>query len=135
MEKLINVRGVEMAQPFDFNAIAKMLSPAEKEVIRLTHIQLDRLIKSTDFILDKKDELPPDTVKWLIERYVKAVSDLECDLQRMWGVPVDKNYHAHWLRSRFCSCPRMDNLDSMNFGRARIISGDCILHGGFPNSN
>lgn len=56
------------------------------------------------------------------------ITDIEFQLQKLWGFPQDKNFHRFWLRPK-CTCPKMDNDDAYPTGYYNI-SGDCPLHGG-----
>jgi hypothetical protein len=60
---------------------------------------------------------------------VLKVRFIECMMQKAWGFSVDENFHTHWMRIPGCTCPRMDNTDIAYYGRGRIISGDCPIHG------
>lgn len=63
-----------------------------------------------------------------LKRWDKACSELEYDLQELWGFPRDSRYHKFWERPR-CCCPQMDCSDAYPTGYY-IINGDCLLHGG-----
>ena len=55
------------------------------------------------------------------------VTELEFELQRLWGFPQDEEFHKYWLSVGSCSCPNMDNMDRLGYGR--IINLGCPLHG------
>ena len=55
------------------------------------------------------------------------VTELEFELQRLWGFPQDKEFHKYWLNIGSCSCPKMDNMDRLGYGR--IINLGCPVHG------
>ena len=65
-----------------------------------------------------------------VETTPKKVEQLEFTMQRLWGFTEDANYHTHWLRIPYCTCPKMDNTDPVYYGRGKIISGGCPVHGG-----
>ena len=55
------------------------------------------------------------------------VTELEFELQRLWGFTQDKEFHKYWLSVGSCSCPKMDNMDRLGYGR--IINLGCPVHG------
>ena len=55
------------------------------------------------------------------------VTELEFELQRLWGFPQDKEFHKYWLNIGSCTCPKMDNMDRLGYGR--IINLGCPVHG------
>ena len=55
------------------------------------------------------------------------VTKLEFELQRLWGFPQDEEFHKYWLNIGNCTCPKMDSLDRLGYGR--IINLDCPVHG------
>lgn len=57
----------------------------------------------------------------------ERVTELEFELQRLWGFPQDKEFHRYWLNIGSCSCPKMDNMDRLGYGR--IINLGCPVHG------
>lgn len=58
---------------------------------------------------------------------VQMIEDIEFILQMLWGFSLDANFHTHWIDIRGCTCPRMDNMERIGFGR--VISSDCPWHG------
>lgn len=64
-----------------------------------------------------------------IKEIAKEVEDIEFKLQENWNFSKDINYHRYWLDVNHCSCPKMDNLDFMYFGRGKIINSNCLIHG------
>jgi len=57
----------------------------------------------------------------------KLVTDIEFELQYLWGFPKDPNFHRFWDRQK-CLCPKMDNDDRYPTGNY-IVAGNCPLHG------
>lgn len=55
------------------------------------------------------------------------VTELEFELQRLWGFPQDKEFHKYWLSVGHCECPPLDNLERL--GHGRIINLGCPVHG------
>jgi hypothetical protein len=52
---------------------------------------------------------------------------IEFGMQQAWNFPINETYHVHGLRNSKCTCPKIDNFESL--GYCRIVSGDCPLHG------
>ena len=57
----------------------------------------------------------------------EQVTDLEFELQRLWNFPQGKEFHKYWLSVGHCSCPPLDNLERLGYGR--IINLNCPIHG------
>ncbi len=51
---------------------------------------------------------------------VQFIEDCEFTLQGLWKFTRDANFHTWWLRTKGCTCPRMDNSDPMNWGSGKI---------------
>jgi hypothetical protein len=105
------------------------LSPALAEQQGLVQEDLDQL-------LDLHSELDD-----LIEEWTRAtntdwqagaaarVEEIEFKMQELWKFDKDARFHTHWLRIPGCTCPKMDNRDMAYYGRGKIISGGCPIHG------
>ena len=59
---------------------------------------------------------------------VQFIEDCEFALQGLWKFTRDANFHTWWLRTKGCTCPRMDNTDPMYFGGGKITVSDCPHH-------
>lgn len=59
---------------------------------------------------------------------VQLIEDCEYTLQGLWKFTRDANFHTWWLRTKGCTCPRMDNTDPMFFGAGKITVSDCPWH-------
>lgn len=57
----------------------------------------------------------------------EQITELEFELQRLWGFPQDKEFHKYWLSVGHCECPPLDNLERLGYGR--IINLGCPVHG------
>ena len=55
------------------------------------------------------------------------VTELEFELQKLWGFSQDKEFHKYWLNVGHCECPPLDNLERL--GHGRIINLGCPVHG------
>ena len=73
--------------------------------------------------------------KLAIKELLEELQAAENNLQAAWGLKTDVKYHTYWMCPKACTCPKMDNMDRLGFGR--IISADCPLHGkkGLENEN
>lgn len=54
------------------------------------------------------------------------LTEIEFELQDLWGFPLDANYHRFWEYPK-CTCPKMDNADW--YPHRSVIQKDCPLHG------
>lgn len=63
----------------------------------------------------------------LLPLLAKELTQIEYDLQELWGFPLDDRFHEWYLMPR-CTCPKTDNLDMRGINR-QIMSCDCIVHG------
>jgi len=57
-----------------------------------------------------------------------VIEGVEYVLQLLWGFPLDRNYHTHWLNVDGCKCPKLDNMDTMGL-EIRFINAECPWHG------
>lgn len=58
-----------------------------------------------------------------------VIEGVEYAMQLLWGFPLDRNYHTHWLNVDGCKCGYWDNMDA--FGTEyRYINAECPWHGG-----
>lgn len=88
------------------------LSQDDIDLLYELHEQLDHVVNN------------PDEYK----NPVSVIERFEFLLQKTWGFEQDSNYHTHWLRIKGCTCPKMDNRDTVYFGR-RVINNSCPHHG------
>jgi len=52
---------------------------------------------------------------------------LNFELQKLWGFPLNFNFHTYWLQVPGCVCPKLDNKDL--FGTPyRNYSSGCPIH-------
>ena len=77
--------------------------------------------------LELFDEMQTETDSGLLLMYNALCDVIEFELQELWKFPQDANYHRFWERPK-CTCPKFDNIDFYPY--RRVISGDCVLHGG-----
>lgn len=115
----------------DFEWLSRILTPEEKgrllnlwDSARFVIDSMDNFIDATA-IVDDDDS----TKREQIARYVKLIETLEFAMQGEWGIRKDANYHTWWLKSRHCTCPKMDNTDPAYFGHGKIINNECPVHG------
>lgn len=55
----------------------------------------------------------------------KQVTQIEYELQELWGFPLDFNYHRHWQHPG-CTCPKLNN--ECRYPHGAIVKQDCPLH-------
>jgi hypothetical protein len=113
----------------DFKKLAKMLTIEQRNHI----ISLYNCIKFTtqmmDAFIDNHEAMISDEdYEAIIANYVKCIEEMEFALQFWWDIPRNANYHTHWLKSKHCACPQMDNTDPVYFGGGKIINCDCPVH-------
>lgn len=80
------------------------------------HIQKLMIIEQ----MEETDD--PQTLKDLAH----IITDIEFDLQELWGFPLDENFHR-WYTVPKCLCPIMDNEENIGT-KYKIISGVCPIH-------
>jgi len=67
-----------------------------------------------------------DTDEGLPELAAK-ITQLEFELQELWGFPQDIRFHRFW-ETPTCECPKMDNSDAYPSGYYSVAA-NCPLHG------
>jgi len=98
----------------------------DEKTVRLIeekHSELDKIIYTLNSLEWNEEN------KERILQLNKSIELMEFTLQKLWGFSQNANYHTHWLRVKFCSCPKLDNLDPMYFGGGKILRGNCKIHG------
>lgn len=63
----------------------------------------------------------------LMKSLVKDLTEIEFELQALWGFEKNANYHMFWQYPK-CHCPKLDNNDNYPHGYY-IINKECPLHG------
>ncbi|MHA1691362.1 MAG: hypothetical protein ACTSU7_06970 [Candidatus Heimdallarchaeaceae archaeon] len=84
-------------------------------------IALHNIKNSIFFVAEHVDNVE------LLRSLAKEVTELEFEMQELWGFPQDQNFHE-WYTFPKCSCPKMDNADARGT-KYGITSGDCLIHG------
>ena len=90
----------------------ELMTVAEREAVASIHKMLRETCEHPDRHLDP----------------VQFIEDCEFTLQGLWKFTRDANFHTWWLRTKGCTCPRMDNTDPMYFGAGKITVSDCPWH-------
>lgn len=62
-----------------------------------------------------------------LRHHADKVESLEFLLQAFWHFEQDKTKHSFWYKLPFCTCPKIDNGDSMYKGHRIIVEG-CPIH-------
>lgn len=58
----------------------------------------------------------------------KVVTDIEFELQALWGFPQDPKFHRYQQYIKGCTCPRLDNRDLIGVSEHRYRVSDCPWH-------
>ena len=66
--------------------------------------------------------------KALIASYKKIWTELNEELQDIWGIPRDHEMHKFWQMSG-CTCPAQDNEERYGWGKGHITNSNCPIHG------
>ena len=110
-------RGKSKLNPF-LVAQKKLTEGEVAEIIRL-HVEKDHLLDRIEKSGDRG--------------ILREIEDVEYKLQEAWGFPRNRSYHRGWMEPKNCSCPRLDNLDSLGAGSDdscfRYYNAECKLHG------
>lgn len=61
-----------------------------------------------------------------IKRISNIVTQINFQLQKLWKFDQDENMHR-WFDIPKCSCPKLDNEESLGTP-SRIIDPNCIIH-------
>ena len=89
-----------------------------EDVIRIVNLQnIRKYFHDFMEILDNKEE---------IKRLDKIVTQIEFQLQKLWGLDQDERMHF-WFKRPKCSCPKSDNSDVIGTD-IKYINSKCILH-------
>ena len=89
---------------------------------------LEEIIELHEEKLGIYEEIKTTTDIKKLSEYAEILTELEFQLQRLWGFKEDKNYHRFWETPK-CTCPKMDNKDDYPY--RQHIDGNCPLHGSF----
>lgn len=117
------------ANGIDFKKLSKMLTIEQRNHITSLYRCIEFTTKMMDAFIDNRETLISDEdYEAIIANYVKCIEEMEFALQFWWNIPREANYHTHWLKSKHCSCPRLDNTDPVYFGGGKIINCDCPVH-------
>lgn len=65
--------------------------------------------------------------KVLLKSLAKDLTEVEFELQTLWGFEKNANFHRFWETPK-CLCPKLDNSD-MYPNQYYIINNSCPLHG------
>lgn len=73
------------------------------------------------------EEMKKTNDKLLLKMLDGLCTQIEFELQELWGFSLDIRYHRFWARPK-CTCPKLDNED-LYPGGLYVTSGLCHLHG------
>lgn len=94
---------------------------------KLTWLKVAAILRVHKTKHDLLDWMSKTTKKKELRRCAKLVTQIEYELQALWGFKKDKKYHKFWNLPG-CQCPKMDNDDIWPSGYY-ITSGSCPIHG------
>ena len=77
--------------------------------------------------LDLMTECDPVKDKFVLRQMAEINTNIEYQLQDIWGFPKDASYH-YWYELPHCNCPKMDNADRKGT-KLQVITTDCPIHG------
>lgn len=86
-------------------------------LIRISHTLKDGLFKKMSETDDKEE----------LRTMAKMVENLEFIQQKLWGFPLDESFHLWYIVPK-CTCPKMDNQETMGVKNHRVIVSDCPIH-------
>lgn len=110
--------GEEVVVDIDYKSTLNNLPWEIRQLIYAKHAHLDELIGRANW-----ETLPDKTLKKIGDE----ITEIEYELQELWGFPKDRASHTHWLRPIKCKCPKLDNKDA--WGHEYYINEECPLHG------
>ena len=99
------------------------LNEKEVKLIEEKHSELSQIID----MLNKLEWNEENKQRILLLSH--NITLMEFTLQKLWKFDLNENFHTHWLKNIHCSCPKQDNLDIYYFGKGKIISSECKIHG------
>lgn len=67
-----------------------------------------------------------DSVK--LHKMAERVTELDYELQAIWGFERDVNFHTWWFKAPKCACAKMDNTDFIGTPY-NSVNESCPLHG------
>ena len=111
--------GEEVIVAIDYKSTFRSLPWEKQQLITYKHSRLNELIAKADW-----ESLSNETLKKIGDE----ITEIEYELQELWGFPKDRASHTHWLRPIKCKCPKLDNKDA--WGHEYYINEECPLHGG-----
>ena len=112
--------------PFD-GGVVSVLNEGLAYKQRLTHEDLAILRSLHQLKLAYHNKIESTSNITELRTIVKALTELEFQLQSAWKFPQNVNYHKFW-NTPTCTCPVMDNEDRYPYGRY-FVSQSCVLHG------
>ena len=61
-------------------------------------------------------------------RLNKYITELEFEMQELWGFPINEDNHRYWFMCPKYTCPQMDNYVSIGTNY-RYYGINCVIHG------
>lgn len=103
---------------YKININSNIIDPKNQQELKETYINMFKLFEKSKTILT--------TIQ--IFKLSIDLEKLEYKMQSLFGFPLNRNYHRHWLSVPGCSCPELDNKDYYGT-EYRLFDSDCKIHG------
>ena len=100
-------------------AVRQGVTKTQLENLKTLHAELHQKFSE----LKEKDEL---TKEEAVE-YFNEIRDIEFDMQDNWNFEKNEDMHSNWFKDPNCTCPYLDNVDSLG-SELNYYSGDCKIH-------
>ena len=89
------------------------------------HNELREIYLSMYKIFEKMEQTESSSTMYNL---VLELEKVEFKMQKLFGFPIDRNFHRYWLQSPGCTCGTMDNNDMYGL-EFRDIDMNCPVHG------
>jgi len=95
--------------------------------------KINRLHEIRDDYIARMKKLNPKKEQYLLRLFSSFITEINYQLQELWGFDRNKNYHRDWYLPH-CICPKMDN-DDMYGTDYQVITDKCPIHTQEENEN
>jgi len=109
-----------------------MIAPLNEALAKkqkITKKQRDTLYDLYDDLVDifcAASDYNDEEIIMIRDDFNNRLTELEYNLQDNWSFPRDKSMHRYWYRLPKCTCPIIDNDDTM---MQDVINTNCLWHG------
>lgn len=97
----------------------------QRNISKESVLEIEKLYKNIDklFNLAKKDK--DLTYPGSGKKYINSLREIEFKLQELWKFDKDISKHSYWNKLEKCSCPKLDNVNSLY----KNFDNNCVFHG------